>query len=365
MTTHDRFAPRGTLSPEQLKAYAEGRLNGAAAHEVEEHLEADPLLREALDGLRMPGALTGLEALASRRPRNKGTGRVAWMMSAIVLVTAGVTWYTMRPSTEPGSAPGVVPQAVNEQPITAAADAIQPAEIHAAVELPESLQVGHAPTDRHARAQFTRAQGTAPLPVERVVVDTTVPRTIAPPPALDSTRKAVERQPRTSLQLVYLHDLKMLHPKEIYGRDPVVELLARGVDARFGAAEEQQRARGEERRLAYLTFMDEALENFVRNDHKGCLDELRFVLGQYPDDVNALFYAGLCCYNLGLNARAVRFLDRAANHAFDTFHEEAEWYHALALERMGNTSEAQADYQRIAAEGGFYAERAKAKVAEK
>ena len=57
---HDRFAPRGHLSPEQLRAYAEGRLSNAERHAVELHLENDPLAREAMDGLELPGAIAGL-----------------------------------------------------------------------------------------------------------------------------------------------------------------------------------------------------------------------------------------------------------------------------------------------------------------
>ena len=114
--------------------------------------------------------------------------------------------------------------------------------------------------------------------------------------------------------------------------------------------------------LHYNAFMDDALDKFVRNDHKGCLEELRFLLNQYPDDVNALFYAGLCSYNLGLNVRAKDFLHRAATHPVDVFDEEAQWYYALTLERIGDRDAAQDAFDRISQQGGFYAPRAAEKV---
>ncbi|MCC6540686.1 MAG: hypothetical protein IT225_00545 [Flavobacteriales bacterium] len=146
---------------------------------------------------------------------------------------------------------------------------------------------------------------------------------------------------------------------ETYGHEPGLEQLTTGVDARYPTGVEQQVARQQERHIAYLTYMDEALGKFVR---KGCLAELEHLLAQYPDDVNALFYAGLCSYNMGKSTRAERFLDRAARHRFHAFDEEADWYHALAMERSGEQGSAQAAFARIAAGNGFYAARAQEHV---
>ena len=104
------------------------------------------------------------------------------------------------------------------------------------------------------------------------------------------------------------------------------------------------------------------MARFGRNEHLGCLDDIRFLLTPYPDDVNALFYAGLCSYNLGLYKRARTFLHRAATHSVDVFDEEATWYHALTLEKLGDQQAAQESFARIAASGGFYAAAASARI---
>ena len=57
----DPFAARGTLSQEQLVAYAEGRLSPAEQRAVEAHLENDPLAHEAAEGLQMPNAGAALK----------------------------------------------------------------------------------------------------------------------------------------------------------------------------------------------------------------------------------------------------------------------------------------------------------------
>lgn len=364
--TFDRFTPRGTLSREDLMAYAEGRLDPAAAHEVELHLEADPLLRDAMEGLQQPGALQGLHRLRAHAPQAGGNAWLGWTASitAIAIVSGAVYLFV---GNEPS--PQVLPAmeqvtmiTVPEPPAALPHDApeLAAAEILTATEIPESLHIGHADTERHSIAQANTLPREAP--VERTTPDPVPPKPTALPGDAAHHAPTVAPARRPSLQLIYLHGLKLLHPKEMYGRSPDIGLLTTSVDARFATAAEQRAAHGEERRIAYLAFMDEALDKFVHNDHKGCLEELRYVLSQYPDDVNALFYAGLCCYNLGMDRHAERFLGRAATHVFNVFDEEAEWYHALALERSGKPETARSELERIARSTSFYADRAKSRV---
>lgn len=356
--TPDRFIPTGAPSRETLRAYVEGRLDPRAAHEVERHLEADPLLRDAVEGLQQPGALAGLKGLHEHAPKTNGARWSLWI-TALLVVCAGAWYLTGKLDTRVDPTPVRTEEATTTGVATIVETSVPEAsELAAAVELPESLHIGHARADRHSLAQAT------PIPVPQNAVDSLIAEPVLPRNTtidrLVSTGGAsIERHHRPSLQLVYLHDLKLLHPKEMYDRSPEIERLTRGVDARYSGANDQRDARGEERRMHYLAFMDEALEKFVRNDHRGCLEELRFVLDQYKNDVNALFYAGLCCYNLGLYERATRFLDRARNDSSGVFDEEADWYHALALMRNGQKEEARIEMERIAGTGSFYADRAK------
>jgi hypothetical protein len=97
----------------------------------------------------------------------------------------------------------------------------------------------------------------------------------------------------------------------------------------------------------------------VRDDHRGCLEDLLFLLAQYPRDLNARFYAGLCCYNLGLADRAAAYMQAVLDDPMDTFHEEAAWYLALSIERAQGMENARAHFQHVAAGGGFYAAQAR------
>lgn len=363
--SNDLFTPRGSLSREKLLAYAEGRLEPAEAHEVELHLEADPLLRDAMEGLMLPGATGGLGALHARAPARSGHAWKMWSIIAGAVVLAGIVGYQLgQDSPKHVSVDGSHAEttAAPEAEVEQVAVVIRPAEISAAVELPESLRIGHARTERHSLAHAELSTALSAPPVDRPIIEPLEPIAPTAPTTGGSVDHSLEGLHKPSLQLVYLHDLKLLHPKEMYGRSPGIEQLTSGVDARYTSATEQQAARQQERRVAYLTFMDEALEKFVHNDHKGCLEELGFLLKQYPEDVNALFYAGLCSYNLGLMERAEVFLDRAAHHRFQVFDEEAEWYHALAMDRSGKKDLARSEFERIAGSKSFYAARAQGRM---
>ena len=157
---------------------------------------------------------------------------------------------------------------------------------------------------------------------------------------------------------MYLHDLKLVDPSELYTTDPILTNGPEHLTADLPDEAAREQRTEQQRFLRYTPFMEVAMAKFSRNDHRGCLEELRFLLAQYPNDVNALFYAGLCCYNLGMYTKAEKFLERAATHSISAFDEEAVWYNALAMERNGKKDSAKAIFQRIAREGGFYAERA-------
>lgn len=352
------FAPRRTVTRDDLQAYADGRLPTERMRDVEASLEADALLRDAAEGLRMPGAQAGLQALDAARPRGAASFS-GWAIGAGVVAVGLVAWLLLRnhgpDQTPQSSSPAHV---VIEEPKPLGTE-----EIAAAQEQPDSLRIGHEPMALHAMRVPRQSAMVDPEPTPRDEgVEPIAPRTTSVDRGTERAEPRVERKRKSSRQLVFLHDLKLVHPQELYSTDPVLALADEGVAARFADAS-VARAANETLMMPYLDFMEGATARFAANDHKGCLDDLRFVLGQYPDDVNALFYAGLCSYNLGLYARASALLRRAATHPVAVFDEEALWYGALTRERLGEKEAARDAFALIAAQGGFYAEQAKARLA--
>jgi len=359
-TTQHPFAPRGPLTSEQLRAYAEGRSDNAARHEVELHMEADPLIRDAVEGFQISGAIAGLGGLDKARP--KGNGPRYWPYLAggvLVLAIIGVVrWSTPASELEHIAGSLVVNDtAVIRVATTEEAIALTDQELTAAIEQPENLHIGHAATDRHAEEMRTEVVEREVQQVDRLENRTPVLVGVQPSDVPTPTRTK-----KHSLQLMYLHDLKLVDPSELYTTDPILADGPEHLTADLPDEAAREHRTEQQRYLRYTPFMDVAMAKFARNDHRGCLEELRFLLAQFPNDVNALFYAGLCCYNLGLYTKAEKFLDRAATHPITVFDEEAVWYHALAMDRNGKKEEAREVFQRIVEEGGFYADRARARL---
>lgn len=355
----DPFTPRTPLSRAMLEAYALGTLNAEERHEVELRLERDPLLREAMEGLAMPGAVPAFHAMP--KPGFSSTWNLTVPLTAAVLLIGGVAWYW--------SASDPIKQQTGTAVEVQQRRLAEPAVIPAVVE--STLQVVHAEIDAREKLEpYAETKATVErfqngTPADRQLERESIERIDAHPVALDRTPDAAAphaaHNPRTSRHLVFLHELKLVHPDELYsGKSP--RLYSLGVPANVDMA--RQEADAQERSTQrYLDFMDGAMGDIARGEDRAALDEFYFLLNQYPEDVNAQFYAGLACHRLGLFPRALRFLHAAALNPVDSFNEEAVWYEALAAEKLDGADAARPAFERIAKAGGFYAVQAKKKLA--
>lgn len=114
--------------------------------------------------------------------------------------------------------------------------------------------------------------------------------------------------------------------------------------------------------IPYLEFMEDAMSGFASGKPSKTLADLEILLEQHNDDVNGLFYSGLCLYHMDRPDLAINFFDQAIGSSINTFYEEAKWYKSLSLSRTSDNGAAKRLLNEIAEEGGFYAERAKKRL---
>lgn len=362
-TNDNPFTPRGTLDRERLERYVRGELTPAERHEVELRMEADPLLRDAVDGLRLPGASAGLGELVKFRPAPLRSSGRTWLIAGVTLVAFIIAfWSTYRSEPLPHVPPvdPVIDQVAI--PVTPAQQVAFTEELAQATALPESLRSAYRGVDHFVQPQETVDAIVRDDPPAHVDALPVAPVT-APP--IDAEKPKAVPAPKPSRKLMFFFDLKLVHPKELYPIDPVLELADGSVDARYSDAQAKADAKPADNAVPYDRYFKSAMDKFSRGDRQGCLEDMFVVLEDHPEDVNALFYAGLCCYDLGLFPRAASLLDRARTHEVDTFVEEAEWYHALAVERADGPGHALPFFNAVVERDGFYATRAKAHLAEK
>lgn len=358
----DPFTPRGPLERAQLERYAQGLLDPEECHEVELHLERDPLLRDALDGLMAPGAM---EAARELRRHGQAGGKGRWL--AGVLAGVALIWavlFLAWPAEHGPVQPKVPMVSAGDGRPTNLSDVV-PADVESTLkvvdrELEALADQPTVPDEQTGPAENFRQRPDEVAAVARESVDRmeVQPVAIGQEPGRPGAMKPAGNA-RTSRQLVFLHGLKLVHPSEQRPAGRVQGSPGRSADA--GQAG-RDRLPDEPLVRPYLDLMDEAMGAFADGAYRAALDELYFMLSQNPQDVNAQFYAGLACYHLGLYPRAAQLLRAAARNPVDSFNEEAIWYGALTVERTEGPEAARPTLERIIREGGFYAEQAQGRL---
>lgn len=347
----DPFMPRIPLSRQVLERYVQDGLGPEERHDVELRAERDPLVREALEGMQQPSAIEGLRGL---RPSGS-SGLPNWMIYTLgIVVISGSVWLMSEWKT---SGRSDASKGLN------ALDASTPGHAKALASLDSTLLVVHAEIDARPTVMESRGgvstqvesfQQRAPLSVEREHIErlqVSSPDIVKPIAPRDGPKK--DPASRASRRLVFLHGLKVVHPSALYGIAPSDILRSPGTPANTGSSGSNDLPSDLIAR-PYLDYMDEALGAFMGGDRQRALDDLYILLAQYPVDVNAQFYAGLACYDLGLLPRARRFFDLAEHNRVDAFDEEAAWYLALTIERMDGKAAARSSFEWIAQAKGFY-----------
>ncbi len=112
--------------------------------------------------------------------------------------------------------------------------------------------------------------------------------------------------------------------------------------------------------IPYDEYIRKTLSYFNRANYKKALSRFEVILKTYPDDINALFYGGLCYYNLGDYAQAKTCFSKVRTHSYSNFDEEAGWFLALAQKNSGEVQAARRLLTEISQSGGFYAKQAEA-----
>ncbi len=110
--------------------------------------------------------------------------------------------------------------------------------------------------------------------------------------------------------------------------------------------------------MGYFDFLAGALDKYDAGDFENALYDFRIILNQYPDDLNAIFYAGLCHYHKGNYDRSIRVMERVVEHRINTFDQDAQWYSALAYSEQEYKDTCLALLEQIAGENNHYGAKA-------
>jgi tetratricopeptide (TPR) repeat protein len=110
--------------------------------------------------------------------------------------------------------------------------------------------------------------------------------------------------------------------------------------------------------IPYINLLSKAIEDFAQQDYKLALLHFDEILQTYPDDANALFYGGMCLYNLRVYEQAESRLLKLQSIPFANFSEEAEWYLLHVYQQAKKEAAFSGLQKSIIDQKGFYAQKA-------
>ncbi|MCE2712389.1 MAG: tetratricopeptide repeat protein [Cryomorphaceae bacterium] len=159
----------------------------------------------------------------------------------------------------------------------------------------------------------------------------------------------------------YLYNLKLLDYRKYRSKSsiPTKEVKLSGTSADLENVHSLKEEDWESKDIPYVNYLDKTMCYFSKGQYKKALNRLEHILKTYPDDLNALFYAGLIQYNLDNSDEAFSLFEQCTKNKFSNFNEEARWYCALSRIRQKEFALAIKILEQIQAEKGFYANQAK------
>lgn len=203
------------------------------------------------------------------------------------------------------------------------------------------------------------------LPLEEKkeeIVDIPFPELVLEPlpPVIEQKPVTVSKQ--KVAKEIYLQDLKAIDYSQ-YRSKPTVQIeqiILTGIPADQEDIDDvvQEEPQMKLVNIPYMDYLDKSLNYTNRGKWKQALSRFNEIIKNYPDDVNARFYAGWCYYNLGQYNEACINFSACLQLEFSNFNDEAEWYLAESRLANGDKNSAKELFIKIRNQKGFYSKQA-------
>jgi hypothetical protein len=327
----------------------------AAEHvRIERKSLADDFNSDALDGWSDPALST--DTLKRMDKRFKGTNSSYYWIAGIVLtalIGLGIFLFNGQKSAKPKS----VAQTVTIEKT----DIVLPEAIEAMDELPQTEQI----TPKSVVQTFTNQQKSPDSERTTPVITPAADPLPLHAPELVIQETTVKRETISGKE-IYFHDLKLLDYRAYRSRPSVTtkQMVLTGTPANIGDAtiNGDEEPEWKDVEIPYIDYLEKTMELFAKGYNKKALSRFQTILGAYPDDVNAGFYAGICYYNLKEYNQAEQSLRICLSSKYSNFYEEAEWYLAKSLLAQGNREKGLELLRAISNAKGYYAKQADAEL---
>lgn len=346
--------------PEELAAirrYIEDRMTVDERSEFELRIKNDPFLAAAVEGFETIPDWEGLSEIKEKvaSPNASSWGVLTKFLLAGVAVSGIILlFYLLRP-TSSGEASGQEEPLVTTQPANPSPEP-NPGEVLWSQQNDSGVTVNLSlPPERVAEIAGSEKfiQEFSPEQIS----------TLDPLPAsmISSGKAKSSPSPRTPGDRIYhVRNYKLA---DYRGKRANLQTESRAIlggtpanQSPDGKTTEQPEAL---RQMPYVDYLELAIIDYASEDFHSCEKKLLTILKQFPDDVNGLFYSGMCAFHTESYSQAVELLKKVNENEISVFREESSFYLARALDGWGREDEAQELYDQIARANSFYSQPAR------
>lgn len=318
-------------------------------HEIEKKSLDDDFDADALEGWSDRSLSIGSLTVADKKflPSNK------WLYilstSVVVLAVAGIVVLSSSKETKPDK----IQQATVESVVVEKTDIVLPDNIESMEELPVKEQIAV----KTIMKDFTQQKE------EQTIVKQETKIEDLPVKRIEESKPEVSLVKETLMgKEIYLSNLKLLDYRAYRSRPKITtkQMILTGTPANIGETTSTEEVpEWKDVEVPYIDYLEKTMEIFSKGQNKKALTRFVVILEEYPDDLNANFYAGLCYYNLKEFSNAQKVFAKCLDSKYLNFTEEAEWYLAKSLLADGKKVEALTIFTKISNANGYYSTQAK------
>lgn len=335
---------KSTLKRSEIEAF---RANSSER----EATRLDEFEKDALEGWSK--ASQGTEKMRQLDQKySRKSNKLIWFSGITLMILLAIAFFDVK---QKGNQPEKI---VKKEVVIDKQDIVISKEIQKLKELPENMQIKpemvisnfktkvQQNNNQNAQNQIENEEEYLTLPLKEIQ-----PYSIKPKMTLDK-KHAKE---------IYLNDFKLVDYRS-YRSKPEIQskqITLSGTPADEGAiASETENANWKSIDVPYHDYINQTVEQFKTGNFKQTLNRTQYILTFYPEDINALFYGGLCFYNLNEIDQAIESFQKVIANPFNNFDEEALWYLANAYDLKNDKVKAKELLQMIVSQKGYYAKQA-------
>ncbi|MNX82386.1 Tetratricopeptide repeat protein [compost metagenome] len=233
-----------------------------------------------------------------------------------------------------------------------------PAEIDTLEAIPQKDQI----TVQEMKVSQNEIKNLPAETKQEELIDIPFPQLSLDPLPVKIEQKPVSVSRQKSAKEIYLQDLKAID-YSYYRTKPTVQIeqiILTGIPANQENVDDVVPEEPQMKlvQIPYMDYLEKSLNYTNRGKWKQALSRFNEIIKNYPDDVNARFYAGWCYYNLGQYTDAGISFSACLQLEFSNFNDEAEWYLAESRLANGDKNAAKELFLKIKNQKGFYSKQA-------